>query len=125
MENAKWRMKNAAWENTPGAAAAAAASHCPLSIQHSSLAGEAGAGALGWFTYPSQANFIFTEPRNARGETGPAVAASAYEHLRANKILVRYFPGHPLTASFLRISVGTDAEMDAVHQSLQAWLTNA
>ncbi|OAM90762.1 histidinol-phosphate transaminase [Termitidicoccus mucosus] len=82
-------------------------------------------GGLGWFTYPSQANFIFTEPCNARGETGPAVAAAAYEHLRANKILVRYFPGHPLTASFLRISVGTDAEMDAVHQSLQAWLTNA
>jgi histidinol-phosphate aminotransferase len=83
------------------------------------------AGGLGWFTYPSQANFIFTEPRDARGETGPAVAAAACEHLRARKILVRYFPGHPLTASFLRISVGTDAEMDAVHQSLQAWQTNA
>lgn len=82
-------------------------------------------GGLGWFTYPSEANFIFTEPRNARGESGPAIAAAAYEHLRANKILVRYFPGHPLTASFLRISVGTDAEMAAVHQSLQAWLTNA
>jgi histidinol-phosphate aminotransferase len=83
----------------------------------------AAGGGFGWFTYPSQANFIFTEPRNARGETGPAVAASAEGYLRANRILVRYFPGHPLTASFLRISVGTDAEMDAVHQALLAWRT--
>src|SRR5579862_1266454 len=28
----------------------------------------------GWFTYPSQANFIFTEPGDARGGTGPEVA---------------------------------------------------
>ncbi|MDR0901424.1 MAG: aminotransferase class I/II-fold pyridoxal phosphate-dependent enzyme [Opitutaceae bacterium] len=115
----KCGTKNAERENTHGAAAP----HCSSSAPDSPLAGET--GALGWFTYPSQANFIFTEPRNARGETGPAVAASAYEHLRANKILVRYFPGHPLTASFLRVTVGTDAEMSAVHQSLQAWQTNA
>ncbi|MDR0352762.1 MAG: aminotransferase class I/II-fold pyridoxal phosphate-dependent enzyme [Opitutaceae bacterium] len=117
--NEACKMENEACRNTPGAAAP----HYPLSIHHSSSAGET--GAFGWFTYPSQANFIFTEPRDARGKTGPAVAAAAYEHLRANKILVRYFPGHPLTASFLRISVGTDAEMAAVHQSLQAWQTNA
>ena len=30
-------------------------------------------GRRSWFTYPSQANFIFTEPKNARGESGPAV----------------------------------------------------
>src|SRR3954469_11070934 len=28
----------------------------------------------GWFTYDSQSNFVFTEPVNARGETGPAAA---------------------------------------------------
>ncbi len=65
-------------------------------------------GKRGWFTYPSQANFIFTEPRNARGEFGPAVAKSAYDFLCARKVLVRYFPSHALTASFLRVSVGTD-----------------
>ena len=75
----------------------------------------------GWFTYPSQANFIFTEPRNARGEAGPAVAKAAYDYLYANKVLVRYFASHALTASFLRISVGTDAEMDVLNQSLEAW----
>jgi len=75
----------------------------------------------GWFTYPSQANFIFTEPRNARGESGPAVAKAAYNYLYAHKVLVRYFPSHALTASFLRISVGTDEEMLVLNQSLEAW----
>ena len=76
----------------------------------------------GWFTYPSQSNFIFTEPRNARGESGPAVAKSAFEFLLSRRILVRYFPSHALTASFLRISVGSDDEMLAVNDSLDAWL---
>lgn len=75
----------------------------------------------GWFTYPTQANFIFTEPRNARGETGPAVAKSAYDYLFARKVLVRYFPSHALTASFLRISVGTDREMRILSETLDAW----
>ena len=76
----------------------------------------------GWFTYPSQANFIFTEPRNARGETGPAVARSAYDFLFARKVLVRHFPSHALTASFLRISIGTDEDMLALNQTFDAWL---
>jgi histidinol-phosphate aminotransferase len=76
----------------------------------------------GWFTYPSRANFIFTEPRNARGESGPAVARSAHEFLSAHKVLVRYFPSHALTASFLRVSVGTDGEMAVLNQTLEAWL---
>lgn len=74
-----------------------------------------------WFTYDSQANFVFTEPVSARGERGPEVARAAYEHLHANKVLVRYFPNHPLTASFLRISVGTDAEMAVLREQLDAW----
>lgn len=76
----------------------------------------------GWFTYETQANFIFTEPKNARDETGPAVAKSLYDHFVASKILVRYFPSHALTASFLRISVGTDDEMLAVNEAIDTWL---
>jgi len=76
----------------------------------------------GWFTYPSQANFIFTEPKNARGERGPAVAKAAYEFLCSRKVLVRHFPSHALTASFLRISVGTDDEMLVLQNSLDEWL---
>jgi histidinol-phosphate aminotransferase len=79
-------------------------------------------GGRGWFTYPSQANFIFTEPKNAGGESGPAVAKSAYDFLCRRKVLVRHFPSHALTAPFLRITVGTDGEMLALHESLDAWL---
>lgn len=78
--------------------------------------------ARGWFTYPSQANFIFTEPRDAAGRSGPAVAASAHEFLHRHRVLVRLFPSHALTASFLRISIGTDEEMLVLQQTLDAWL---
>jgi histidinol-phosphate aminotransferase len=80
---------------------------------------------FGWFVYPSETNFIFAEPRNAKGESGPAVAKSAYDFLCQHKVLVRYFPSHALTASFLRISVGTDDEMLVVHETLEAWRKNA
>lgn len=74
-----------------------------------------------WRTYDSQANFIFTEPKNAKGECGLAVAKAAYDFLYARKVLVRYFPSHALTAPFLRISVGTDAEMRVLSETLDAW----
>jgi histidinol-phosphate aminotransferase len=57
----------------------------------------------GWFTFPSEANFICTEPRDAVGSTGPAVARAAY-------------------APFLRISVGSDDEMLVLDETLDAWL---
>lgn len=79
----------------------------------------------GWFTYESQSNFIFTEPKNARGESGPAVAKSLYDFFISRKILVRAFPNHALTASFLRISVGTDDDMLAVNEAIDAWLKTA
>lgn len=79
----------------------------------------------GWFTYPSQANFIFTEPRDATGRSGPDVAKDLYTFLLSRKILVRYFPSHALTATFLRISVGTDDEMLAVNEAFDAWQQNA
>ena len=75
----------------------------------------------GWFTYPSRANFIFTEPRGPGGETGPAVAKSACDFLVSRQVLVRHFPSHALTASFLRVSVGTDGEMRVLNESLDAW----
>ncbi len=76
----------------------------------------------GWFTYESSANFIFTEPKNAAGGSGPTVARAAYDFLCARKVLVRHFPSHALTASFLRISVGTDGEMLVLSDTLDAWL---
>jgi len=78
----------------------------------------------GWFCYPSQANFLFVEPRNGRGEAGAAVAQAAYDFLRERRILVRHFPS-PLTAPFLRITVGTDAQMLTLWHTLQEWLHHA
>ena len=75
-----------------------------------------------WFTYRSQANFLFTEPVDGRGRTGPAVAQAAYDFLFARKVLVRHFPSHALTASFLRVSVGTDDQMALLNDSFDAWL---
>jgi histidinol-phosphate aminotransferase len=80
------------------------------------------ADRLGWFIYPTQTNFIFAEPKNSKGETGPAVAKSLYEFFLSRKILVRAFPSHALTAPFLRISVGSDDEMFAVNTAIEAWL---
>jgi len=81
-----------------------------------------GFATRGWFTYPSQTNFIFTEPRDARGASGPAVARALYDFLYAHRVLVRYFPSHALTAAFLRISVGTDDEMQALNHQIDSWL---
>jgi histidinol-phosphate aminotransferase len=76
----------------------------------------------GWFTFPSQSNFICTEPRDAEGRTGLAVAKAAYDFLFSRKVLVRHFPSDALTASFLRISVGTDDDMLVLDETLDAWL---
>lgn len=80
---------------------------------------------LGWFTYPSQANFLFTEPRNREGRTGADVAESCFAHLESRRVLVRYFGGHALTRSFLRITVGTDAQMAVLFEAIESWLKNA
>jgi histidinol-phosphate aminotransferase len=76
----------------------------------------------GWFTFPSQANFIATEPRDGAGRAGPSVAKAAFDFLFSRKVLVRHFPSDALTASFLRISVGTDEDMLVLEENLDAWL---
>ncbi|HMD59932.1 MAG TPA: histidinol-phosphate transaminase [Opitutaceae bacterium] len=80
------------------------------------------AAVRGWFTFPSQANFICTEPRDLLGRTGPAVAKAAFDFLFSRKVLVRHFPSDALTASCLRISVGTDDEMLVLEKTLDSWL---
>ncbi|EDY84625.1 histidinol-phosphate aminotransferase [Verrucomicrobiia bacterium DG1235] len=79
---------------------------------------------LGWFCYPSAANFLFVEPKNAKGEAGREVAESLFEFFKANKILIRYFPSSPLTDTFLRISVGDEDQMLHVSETIQKWLKN-
>jgi len=62
--------------------------------------------ALGFNVLPSQTNFILARP--------PRFSAEQWlEKLRARKILVRWF-ATPAVRDYLRISIGTDAEMDAL-----------
>lgn len=79
----------------------------------------------GWFTYPSQANYLFTEPKDSRGNTGPPVARSLYDFLYGKKILVRYFGNDPLTHSFLRISIGSENEMQIISEAFDQWQNSA
>ena len=73
----------------------------------------------GWDVVPSEANFVFARPP-AKGRGGAAAAAkSIFEGLRAKNIFIRYFPG-PLTGERLRITIGTDEEMDILLAALDA-----
>ena len=60
----------------------------------------------GFRIVPSASNFLFVSP--PAGTT----AAELFARLRQAKILVRYFPGGR-TGNYLRVSVGTDEQMDA------------
>jgi histidinol-phosphate aminotransferase len=66
--------------------------------------------ALGYHVPESQANFIWC--------TGGPPAVETYEALKARNILVRLmrYPGHP---DGLRITVGTDAEIDRLLEDLR------
>jgi histidinol-phosphate aminotransferase len=66
--------------------------------------------ARGWRVMPSAANFIFAGPPDGD-------ARSVFARLRAANILVRHFPG-PRTDAYLRISIGDDAQMDALLAAL-------
>lgn len=81
--------------------------------------------AYGWFTYPSATNFLFSEPTNEAGESSAEIAKDLFGYLKTQKVLVRYFPNHPLTCSFIRVSVGTDAEMEAFLKAVESWQNNA
>jgi histidinol-phosphate aminotransferase len=67
----------------------------------------------GFTPLPSQANFVLA--RRAKGNS----AGRAYEALKRRKILVRYFDT-PRLRDCLRITVGTDAEIEALLSALKA-----
>ena len=64
----------------------------------------------GWDVPPSESNFLFVRPAHRP-------AAELFEALRAQNIFVRYFKG-PRTGDRLRITIGTDAEMDTLLAAL-------
>lgn len=69
--------------------------------------------ALGFEVLPSAANFIFARHP---AHDGAALAAA----LRERSIIVRHFRNPERIAPFLRITVGTDAQCDALVGALQA-----
>ena len=64
---------------------------------------------------PSQSNFIYARMKS------PQLAAGAYRFLKDRGILIRYFPVRLLDDG-LRITVGTDAEIDAFLAALKEYL---
>ncbi len=64
---------------------------------------------------PSKANFVFAR---FPGQDAAALAAGLREH----RVLVRHFRKPERIASFLRISIGTDAQIDTLLQALDALL---
>ena len=67
---------------------------------------------LGFKVLPSQANFLFAQPVGKD-------AASVAQYLREHKILVRYF-NKPRINQFLRITIGTDEQMQAMVDVLKS-----
>jgi len=66
--------------------------------------------AMGFWVLPSKTNFIFARPNQANAE-------KLYLGLKDNGVLVRYFNA-PRIAGFLRISIGTDEEMNVFLEAL-------
>ena len=66
---------------------------------------------LGFHVIPSQANFIFAEHKKIRAE-------DLFISLKQNGILVRYFKANKID-NYLRITIGTDQEMDALVEFLK------
>lgn len=67
---------------------------------------------LGFLPYTSQSNFILARRRGGRS------ARPVYEELKRRKVLVRYFDT-PRLADCLRITVGTDAEVESLLSALR------
>jgi histidinol-phosphate aminotransferase len=65
---------------------------------------------IGFDVFPSESNFLLARPPDGN-------AREVYEELKERKILVRYFPLRRLDDR-LRISVGTDEEVDALLEAL-------
>lgn len=70
--------------------------------------------ALGFTCLPSGANFLFATHRQAG-------AKELFEALKENRIFVRYF-NLPRIDNYLRITIGTDEEMEALYGFLDRYL---
>ncbi|GAY75393.1 histidinol-phosphate aminotransferase [Sporolactobacillus inulinus] len=72
--------------------------------------------ALGFSVIPSQSNFIFASHSDVNAEV-------IFHALRDRGVLVRYFK-QPRIDNYMRITIGTDAEMDKLVEALNEILDN-
>ena len=72
----------------------------------------------GWDVLPSEANFVFVRP------PARAKAADLFAALRERNIFVRYFPGR-LTGNRLRITIGTEPELNKLVKTLDELVPEA
>lgn len=70
---------------------------------------------LGFECLPSGANFVFAKHKSIPG-------VDIYEYLRQNKVFVRRFNA-PRIEDYLRITIGTDLEMDRLHELLKEYVS--
>ena len=73
---------------------------------------------MGFTMPPSSANFVYAKPPKSIG------ADTLYQNLRNKGILVRYF-NKPVLCDYLRISIGTDEEMQALTDAIRQEVQNA
>ncbi len=66
---------------------------------------------FGFEVLPSKANFIFAKPPGISGE-------EYFQKLRENNILVRHF-NEPQIKDYIRITIGTEEEMDVVRKQVK------
>ncbi|MCQ2503483.1 MAG: histidinol-phosphate transaminase [Saccharofermentans sp.] len=71
---------------------------------------------LGFTMPPSSSNFLFAKP--------PMDCGTLYQNLRSKGILVRYF-NKPVLCDYLRITIGTDEEMDELLDAIRQEVQNA
>lgn len=69
---------------------------------------------IGFEVLDSKTNFLFIHSRNKKAE-------DIFQYLRKNMILVRYF-NKPRISDFLRVSIGTDEEMDNLLSCLSDYM---
>lgn len=70
---------------------------------------------LGFQFQDSMSNFIFASHESY-------AAKDIFEYLKTKDIYVRYFSGNPRIQNYLRITIGTDKEMDALIAALKEYL---
>ncbi len=78
---------------------------------------------LGFHILPSKSNFLFAEPP-ALGIKDGTDAAYVFKKLREKGVLVRYF-AKPRIDNRLRITIGTDEEMDVLLASIKEIIAEA